>query len=1045
MPLFQTSVLNKYLAALDKEIIDKQYALFKTYFLNATIQKNIIASKEEEFQEGFLRELLVKILGYTINPEPQYNLRTEQKNIKDSKKADGAIVDGENVLAVIELKGTNTPNLNTIEIQAFNYKNNQVNCRYVITSNFQKLRFYIDNAIDYLEWDLFKLDIEAFKQLYLCLHKENIFKDLPATIKQESITEEENVTKKLYKEYSAFRKTLFNNIVEQNPETDKLLLFKKTQKLLDRFLFLFFAEDRLLVPPNSVRLILNQWTDLKEQFDEYQPLYDRFKKYFGYLNTGYTGKTHEIFAYNGGLFATDKVLDTIKINDTILYDGTLNLSRYDYNSDVDVNILGHIFEHSLTEIEELEQAITDTTTDSTKTTKRKKDGVFYTPKYITKYIVENTVGTLCKNKPSELKIEDEDYHPLQKKKTARQLLDNLSTYREWLLQITIVDPACGSGAFLNQALEFLIAEHKSVAELEANITGSAIVFDVENSILENNLFGVDINEESVEIAKLSLWLRTARKGRKLSALNNNIKCGNSLIDDETVAGNKAFNWQKEFPKIFEKGGFDVVIGNPPYVRQELLSDFKDYFSKEYKVFNYSSDIFAYFYEKAFSVLKEEGAFSFISNTFDKTAAGISLREYLKKNVTFIKLIDFTQIQIFEGATTYPIILIAKKSTPKLQTNNFSFIKIPNIANPKSLDIDLYNSNIIFQDSLDDTNWKFNSSIGNNILNKITNYKTIRSQFGKCYRGIVTGFNEAFIITSHEREMIIKISPLDNEIIKPFYEGSDLEKWNTSQCDKFILFTRRGINIDNYPGVKSWLEQYKQKLEPRNDSGQTIGRKPGPYKWFEIQDSVDYYKLFEDKKIVWPNLQNSNKFSYESNGVYINAPSVIFPSSNKALLSIINSKLIWYFLNSICVVRNGGYIEVKPQYFEQIPIPELNKEFEIELSAKSEKNIIETKNLQEINFKFQKLLQSKFSTLNINTKLEKWFTLSFADFSKELSKQKIKLSLQEQSEWLGFFEQQKQQALAIKNEIDTTDAAIDKMVYALYGLTEDEIKIVEGNS
>ena len=160
MPLFQTSVLNKYLSEQDKELVEKQYTEFKDYFLNPAIQKNIIASKEEEFQEGFLRELFVNILGYTINPNPDYNLRTELKNIKDSKKADGAIIDGDKVLAVIELKGTNTINLNQIESQAFGYKNNQEGCRYIITSNFKKIRFYIDNAIEYLEWDLFTLDIE---------------------------------------------------------------------------------------------------------------------------------------------------------------------------------------------------------------------------------------------------------------------------------------------------------------------------------------------------------------------------------------------------------------------------------------------------------------------------------------------------------------------------------------------------------------------------------------------------------------------------------------------------------------------------------------------------------------------------------------------------------------------------------------------------------------------------------------------------------------------------------------------------------------------
>ncbi|MCB0703585.1 MAG: N-6 DNA methylase, partial [Ignavibacteriae bacterium] len=182
-----------------------------------------------------------------------------------------------------------------------------------------------------------------------------------------------------------------------------------------------------------------------------------------------------------------------------------------------------------------------------------------------KYIVDNTIGKLCEEKKQELSIVEEDYlrgKKGRKKETIKQLETQLTQYREWLLQITIVDPACGSGAFLNQALEFLIREHRWIDEMTAKLFGGGLVFqDVENSILENNLYGVDINEESVEIAKLSLWLRTAQKGRKLTSLNNNIKCGNSLIDDPEVAGDKAFKWEEEFPKVFpekQKKAFHIT-------------------------------------------------------------------------------------------------------------------------------------------------------------------------------------------------------------------------------------------------------------------------------------------------------------------------------------------------------------------------------------------------------------------------------------------------------------------------------------------------------
>ncbi len=185
MPLFQNSVLAKYQKTIDKQLLNNAYTLFKNYFHNATIQENIKNSKEEQFQEGFLNELFVKILGYTLNPNPEYNLITENKKVKDSKKADGAILVNNVVKAVIELKGTDTTDLGKIETQAFGYKNNQPECVYVITSNFEKLRFYIDNAIEYLEFNLFTLNQAEFELLYTCLAYQNILLGLPKKLKDD--------------------------------------------------------------------------------------------------------------------------------------------------------------------------------------------------------------------------------------------------------------------------------------------------------------------------------------------------------------------------------------------------------------------------------------------------------------------------------------------------------------------------------------------------------------------------------------------------------------------------------------------------------------------------------------------------------------------------------------------------------------------------------------------------------------------------------------------------------------------------------------------
>ena len=491
MSFFQKTILKKYQTMLPQEQFAEAWQKYQLYFLNPEIQENIRHSKEEQFQEGFLRELFVKIFGYTLNPSPDFNLITEQKNETDSKKADGAIKLNGKVIGIIELKDHKTTDLKKVEPQAFQYKSQNKDARYVIISNFEKLRLYIDNATEHREWNLFNISETDFEELYCCLAWSQIEKGVAIKMKEASVSTEEQVTKALYRDYSIFKQELFEDILKNNPtdiKGNQLLLYKKTQKLLDRLLFIFFAEDGGLLPPNTMVQILNEWQQLRD-LDEDIPLYNRIKKYFGYLDKG--NLKNGIFAYNVGLFRVDEVLDSLIISDELLYKHTRVLSEYDFKSDVDVNILGHIFEHSLSEIEEVTQRIMGVEVDSSKS-KRKKDGVFYTPSYITKYIVENTVGKLCTEKKQTLGIKEEEYFSDRKrqKQTKLHLLEQLKAFREWLLQITILDPACGSGAFLNAALSFLMAEHRLIDEMEAKIAGAGFV-------------QLSLKENSVRLVKIS--------------------------------------------------------------------------------------------------------------------------------------------------------------------------------------------------------------------------------------------------------------------------------------------------------------------------------------------------------------------------------------------------------------------------------------------------------------------------------------------------------------------------------------------------------------
>lgn len=1035
--LLQKNIVKKHLNLLNDELVIEAWGKYKAYFLNEDIQANIHKIKEEQFQEGFLRELFVKVLGYTLNPSPDYNLITEQKNETNSKKADGAILVDGKVVGVIELKDHKTTDLSKIEQQAFGYKNQNQNAVYVVISNFEKLRFYIDNAVECAEFDLFHLTENEFRTLWICLAYTNIAANLPKRIKAESVSSEDAITNALYRDYTNFKRVLYQDICANNGVADddaRVELYKKTQKLLDRMLFIFFAEDSGLLPPNTMIRIIDDWRKLAD-LDAYVPLYERIKKYFGYLDTGYKGKDYEIFAYNGGLFKPDEVLDSLKITDSVLEQHTRRLSEYDYQSEVDVNILGHIFENSLNEIE----AVAAPTDAAPSTTKRKRDGVFYTPQYITKYIVENTVGRLCADKKAELQIDEQEYFADRRrnKDTKIKLLKRLNDYRQWLLQITICDPACGSGAFLNAALQFLIQEHRLIDEMDAKITDSPMVIpNVENSILENNLFGVDINEESVEIARLSLWLRTARPHRKLNSLNQNIKCGNSLISDPEVAADKAFDWQREFPQVFERGGFDVVIGNPPYVRAELLPT-KDlnYYRANYKAFTPDGDLFSYFYEKGMDLLNVNGRFGFISNTFDKTTAGKTLRSYIQSNTNIEYYIDFTEVQIFEGATTYPVILILTKTDNA--ENSFPYIKIPKEMQGNVF-IEYAPSVVVEQESLDADSWTFQSAEMSKIISKIKSYKTVKEQFDKCYRGLLTGLNEAFIIDETTKNKLIAEDSKSAELIKPIYEGKDLQKWCNTPLQKYLICTHNGydnvsaVDIEQYPAIKQYLQSFEPQLSKRYDKGCT------PY---NLRNCA-YQPLFYQPKIVWGNLQNSNKFSFDTSGTIISAPACMLPTDNKALLAVLNSKIVWIFLTSICVVRSGGYIEVKPQYFEQIPIPPIPDDLANSLVESVDKMLILNTELQQKVSRFLRRLQDNFDNIKINSALESFYTMDFAAFLKELKKQKIIMPLAQQDEWEDYFNAYTAECQSLKTQIATTDKEIDRKVYALYGLTDEEIATVE---
>jgi type I restriction-modification system DNA methylase subunit len=1070
LSLFQKSVLNS--IKQDESLVALRWAAFQNYIAKIDAIRGF---KEEVYQDGFFKDIFESCLGYTLkttNPSG-YNLEREKKNETDGKKADGVIYANGEIIGVVELKDQKTKNLDAVESQAFNYHASHSNSKYIIISNFDELRFYIDKKTAYERFSLFNLTYEDFKTLHLLISFESIRDNVPLKLKEKSTNFEQIISKELYRDFSQFRTHLFENIVKNNytchpelhvpfrvdsgsqiadpsvrPEPvegsnlDKQTLLRLTQKLCDRIIFILFAEDRGLLRANTIKEIRDEFH--AQKFSSYA-LYDIYKFYFNAINEG--NDKLNIPKYNGGLFATDPLLDSLIIDDEYLDMEAQKLSDFDFVSEISVNILGHIFEQSLTDLEEINASINDTEFDKKKS-KRKKDGVFYTPEYITRYIVENTLGKLCETKKKELFGSEALASPINPKKLTKaenETLAKLYEYRDFLLNLKILDPACGSGAFLNQALEFLIREHKNVDDYRRSYENEMLsLYDIEANILEHNLYGVDINEDAVEIARLSLWLRTAHKGRELINLGAKIKCGNSLIADKSVAEN-AFVWEDEFPEVFAQGGFDVVIGNPPYVRQEMLAlEAKNHFAANYATYHGMADLYVFFVECGYLLLREGGKFSYIfPNKWMRAGYGKPLRTFLMdKNIE--EIIDFGDLPVFEEATTYPLILtMSKREAGK----TFKSVEL------KSLDFgDLgtfitENAQTVAMSGLSAEGFSMGGENGE-LLEKLKQNSITLSEYvgGEAYRGIATGLNEAFVIDEATKNVLIKADPKSAEVIKPFLGGRDIKRYDFPQVENYLLFIPwhfplhdnpkiSGASIEaeeafkcDYPAVYNHLVGFKDKLENRNKAETGIR-----YEWYALQRcAASYYKEFDKPKIMYQVFQVKPAFVFDMKGTYCNNAIWMLPKDDKVLLAILNSKIGWFLISSYCTSIQNGY-QLIWKYLEQIPIPAT---ISGEQRAGIEK-IIDTQlgfvaKLSNLQNEFKTYLSTVLSVAKIPTKLDTPEKMSLDELQTTLTKLKVDMKD------ISIFRSIKQlydEMMALQNEIDRVDGEIDKAVGALYGLSD----------
>ncbi len=801
------------------------------------------------------------------------------------------------------------------------------------------------------------------------------------------------------KDMESWREMMAVNMASQNPALSRKEINFAVQRTIDRIVFLRICEDRGTEPYEEIK-------KLTDAGNIYSGLVKLFRAADKRYNSG-------IFCFEkekGRTEGVDTLTPNLKIDDGILRTVIERLyypSPYNF-AVMPADILGHIYERFLGKVIQIDSDRVVSVEEKPEV--RKAGGVYYTPTYIVDYIVKNTTEKLIEGKT-----------PAQAEK------------------MKFLDPACGSGSFLIQAYQHLLNWHLKwyvTDNAEKHLKGKKPVLvkdrngnirlsiETRKKILLNNIFGVDIDFQAVEVSKLSLLLKVLEgeddftmqqlglfKERALPDLGKNIKCGNSLIgpdfyenvqmnllDEEEIYRVNAFDWNAEFPEIMKKGGFDAVIGNPPYVRQETLGNAKPYFEKYFSVYQGTADLYVYFIEKAMALLCLDGFFGFIvSNKWMRANYGKPLRQWMKKK-HISEIADFGDLPVFGKVSAYPCILVLKKVFPK---KTFKAVQIKNL---KFQDMTAYiqeNHFDVEQTSLEDDGWSLGNQTMQNLLDKLRKTGVPLGEYvnGKIYYGIKTGLNEAFVIDKTTKNCLIAEDAKSDELIKPLLLGKEIKKYQPPSGSRYVIFIPKGWTNQKmgkekdawkwlksrYPAIASHLNQFSEKAQKRCDKGDY---------WWELR-ACDYYQEFEKSKIIYPNICKKPEFAFDENSLYTNQKCFIISLSDKYLLGILNSAVTFFLFRQILPKLRGNFYEPSYIYFKDFPI-------------------------RTIDF------------TNSEDKSHHDQMVSLVDQMIELHKKCNKSSLPQEKN-------------VLQRQIETTDRQIDQLVYKLYDLTEEEIKIVESGS
>jgi hypothetical protein len=794
----------------------------------------------------------------------------------------------------------------------------------------------------------------------------------------------EPVTKEFFHEYGR----IFDEVegaIKGIRDKERKRLF--TQRLFNRIMFIAFIQKKGWLTLDSDRDYLSAlWRAYQrdKSVEDKNCYRDRFKPLFFFglnssneinqiaINRGGFLRTlvGEVPYLNGGLFEED---EDDRDPDIVVPDRAINavvnelFERFNFTVTestpldvevaVDPEMLGKVFEELVTG--------------------RHETGSYYTPKPIVAFMCREALkGWLSSQLLGESKAAIESFVD----EHIPTELQNAEAVLKVLRSVKVCDPACGSGAYLVGMLHELLdlrAALFATKKLDAKST-----YDRKLEIIQCNLYGVDQDPFAVNIARLRLWLSlsvefegqvppplpnldykvesgdtvgsqnpsgflvglrkalveeylsakaeymTAHHARKLE-IRKKISELRADIATWSHRGGNDFDWPIEFAEVFANGGFDVILANPPYVRQELIGELKPTLARLFpEVYSGLADLYCYFYARALQLLRQDGMLAFISsNKWLRATYGAKLRNELATTCTLFSITDFGDLPIFESATTYPMILVAQKGLRGYRT---TFTEVQDLQSPYPdvLSIMRSRGTSLPVGSLKGGDWALRTASQAEAIRVSEASGAIPLNLyvkGQIFYGVKTGLNAAFVVNGKQRSELIKQDPRSAELIKPLAIGKDIRRWSIDDNDRWLIYSPWDLEINDYPAIKTHLAKWKSELSARPECAE------GRYRWWCMaRYGAEYADAFGKPKIIYQVFQVKPSFAYDRDSFFINNAAYLIPVDDLYLLGVLNSESCWREISRHCSPIQNGF-QLMRAYFEKvlIPVPDKKQKSQIE--------------------------------------------------------------------------------------------------------------------